>query len=85
MKMRNGFVSNSSSASFVVALSALNKEEQCKVLDYGVYPDVPGYHDSWAITKDNDYIFGWSSMDNSDFSNYLGESLSQKLKWESDY
>jgi len=79
MKIRQGFVSNSSSASFVIALSILTEKQIEAILDYPGKPYNPEYHckygpDYWEnIVRDNDrgIISGWTTMDNGDFSTYL--------------
>ena len=75
MKIRSGFVSNSSSSSFVVSLNALSAAELKRLLKYqdvdGMPPDE--YRDSWQITVDTDkgVVQGWTNMDNGDLDEYL--------------
>jgi len=81
MKVRNGFVSNSSSSSFVVFKGALTKIQQEIILNYqdcisilreqnDELKEKFEYYDSdpWKIEEGDDWIFGETSMDN--FSMY---------------
>ena len=71
MKIRNGFVSNSSSSSFVIAKEALTEEQIDKLLEYSKNKE---NYDRWTITKEKYFIKGWTSMDNESI-NPLIESL----------
>ena len=85
MKTRQGFVSNSSSSSFVVALSVLNEKEIRKFLDYEEHSDGEDHWDSWNISIDEyrGVISGTTYMDNGDLDTYLGEELSGKCIYSS--
>jgi hypothetical protein len=89
MKIRLGFVSNSSSASFVVALSILTDKEKRRILDYENWAratDPRGIlRDSWDISEisNKDIIIGNTIMDNDDLANYLGEDLYSKMTFSS--
>jgi hypothetical protein len=84
MKIRNGFVSNSSSSSFVVALSVLSEEEKQKILGYVPFSNADEYKDHWSIRIDEirGVIYGFTTMDNGDLSKYLGEELNGKFIFE---
>ncbi len=86
MKIRNGFVSNSSSSSFVVALSVLNEDEKKKILDYVPFSneETEDYRDHWSIRVDETrgVIYGFTTMDNGGLSKYLGEELNSKFVFE---
>lgn len=87
MKIRNGFVSNSSSSSFVVALSVLNENEKKKILDYASFSNdesTDEYRDHWSIRVDETrgVMYGFTTMDNGDLSKYLGEELNSKFVFE---
>lgn len=82
MKIRTGFVSNSSSASFVVALDKITAADALKLMAYThngreVLGHIDGasreWVDSWSIDPDyhRGVIRGWTSMDNGDLSEYL--------------
>ena len=82
MKRRTGFVSNSSSASFVVALSVLSDLEKEKILGYTSDDE---FTDSWSIVLEEPkgIIRGFTIIDNGDLMRYLGPELSDKLTVDS--
>jgi len=89
MKIRSGFVSNSSSSSFVVALSVLTEKEKRKILDYEKVSRRESqnkYRDHWSIRVDKErgVMYGFTTMDNGDLSKYLGEDLEKKFIFEGD-
>ena len=75
MKIRSGFVSNSSSSSFVVSLSVISASDLQKLLQYSDVEEVPrrGWRDSWSIevNEEKGIVRGWTSMDNGDLDEYL--------------
>jgi len=79
MKTRNGFVSNSSSSSFVIATKHLTQEQIMKILNHMDYwnenfadlPDSGGKCDEewvWDVAVLKDHVTGSTWMDN--FSMY---------------
>lgn len=66
MKLRKGFVSNSSSASFVASLAKLSEEDQ-RILERAC--DSCGW--SFDIDEEAGLITGWTSMDNGELTEYL--------------
>lgn len=88
MKTRHGFVSNSSSASFVVALSVLSEKEIRKIKSYTQYEnsDENRYFDHWEIYEDQyrGILTGNTIMDNGSFSEYIGPELSGKFTFTGD-
>jgi len=70
MKIRLGFVSNSSSSSFVVQLSKITAEQLEKILNHR---EVSGEFDAWDLTKTKTEIEGTTNMDNFDMLEYLME------------
>ena len=86
MKTRNGFVSNSSSSSFIVSKSKLTDEEVLKIMAYDAYSqkcDEDGnYKDSWSFNSNGDKLTGWTPMDNGDFGDFVGSKIIDKLLYD---
>ena len=61
MKIRNGFVSNSSSSSFVIAKNAVTEEQITELI---AYTDSEDNHDCWGIGETEWFIRGGTMMDN---------------------
>lgn len=78
MKIRNGFVSNSSSSSFIIAVVDLlpwdirhnknNKEKIEFILDKVINE---ASEEGWAVRVENGYLFGTTWMDNFDLIEYI--------------
>lgn len=69
MKIRNGFVSNSSSSSFVVKKSYLSEYEINLIRNH---EDVAGC-EAWTISETDDTISGSTWMDNFSMFQYMKE------------
>ena len=67
MKIRSGFVSNSSSASFTVRMSDLSVA-QMKVIE--LHREEAG-EDAWSIYEEDGCVHGFTRMDNFDMRDYL--------------
>jgi len=67
MKIRNGFVSNSSSSSFVIQKKDITAEQLTQI---NKHADEAG-SESWGITETDTTIEGWTMMDNFDMEEYL--------------
>ena len=85
MKKREGFVSNSSSASFILDKRYLTAEQIGKIIHTLESPDEV---ECWEITcNDADFIKAWTVMDNDVFSEYLKElEINSKaiVSWDGD-
>ncbi len=68
MKIRNGFVSNSSSSSFVIAKQALTQEKITKLLEYSNSED---NYDGWSIKEGKFFIKGYTIMDNGTIYDFI--------------
>jgi len=81
MKYRTGFVSNSSSSSFVCALSKLNAEQLVKLL---AYQDSPENTDGWAIhcSEDIGLVNGHTTMDNGALGDWCEKNGYNKVRFE---
>jgi len=89
MKIRQGFVSNSSSSSFIIERDGVTDKQLYKIknhLEYGKLKNVGDYfgkYDEWDIDVGEKYIHGWCSMDNFDmykFLEYIGIDMN-KVEW----
>lgn len=82
MKHRTGFVSNSSSASFIVAKSQISGLEAAALLAYNLSEENT---DGWSIWEDGDRLRGSTNMDNDALDEYLEkiEFDVRKMTWDS--
>ncbi len=71
MKIRQGFISNSSSSSFCVPLCKLKLKQFYQILHH--HPKGGRYfaEDAWDIEVKHGVLYGWTSMDNFDMAAYL--------------
>jgi hypothetical protein len=63
MKLRLGFVSNSSSSSFIVSKDLLSVS-QLELLQRVCESSIGKYHDSWNVYVEGDMVRGFTGMDN---------------------
>jgi len=92
MKIRAGFVSNSSSSSFVIPKRELTYEQIEKIRNHSEeagkhseYYDFGSVEDSWYISESEYYISGNCSMDNFDMHEFLVKYLKidkELIKWD---
>lgn len=93
MKTRHGFVSNSSSSSFMIRLHKLTELQIQQILEpnyatqnYGGEDDDGGFSYAWSIdiNRDGDRIDGYTSMDNFSMREYLDDIgvPSDIIRWE---
>ena len=78
MKIRNGFVSNSSSASFVLKTNKLSSNQLCRIFELIKEDEYDGTilkldSDRWSITKSENEISGHTWMDNDELSELFSE------------
>jgi len=88
MKIRNGFVSNSSSSSFIIQRSDLTASQLYAIehhIEYANEHELDGgnHHedDAWSITCDRDIIEGSTWMDNFSMSDVLDHLGVKNVKW----
>ena len=81
MKIRNGFVSNSSSSSFIIAMNKISDRQLNAIHNHGkIRQDLPQelkdifdleFDDSWEISKKQEYLTGSTMMDNFNMAGFL--------------
>ena len=92
MKLRQGFVSNSSSSSFWIKLDELTGKQIRRIKNHAakmreVDPHIPPHQVddyAWDIEMDEDFIGGQTWMDNFDMHFFLTERLGvaeDLIKW----
>ena len=89
MKLRSGFVSNSSSASFILLKKYLTEEQIKKILSYDMkeIEHEGGYGECWSIKDEEDIIRGITSMDNgilNDIIREMNPPMKALLEWSHD-
>jgi len=93
MKIRNGFVSNSSSSSFVINRSKLSKIQIKRIHDHifhaSKHPNIFPFLEDWEIeeNEDMDTITGFTWMDNFDMETYLRDFVKiadEDIIWDRD-
>ena len=81
MKYRNGFVSNSSSSSFIATLSRLTDDDIKKILEY---ENSPENTDNWGIHVNNEMglLEGYTVMCNGAFPEWCEKNGYNKVRFE---
>jgi len=71
MKIRIRFVSNSSSASFILDKKYLNAEQIVAIKKHGELPECHNNNDAWQIIEKEETIECSTSIDNFDLERYI--------------
>jgi len=86
MKLRNGFISNSSSSSFIINLKDLNDEQINKIINHMDYADDYGLReewlndwDTWHIKIKGYIVEGYTNMDNFDMYEFIDKIKDQAI------
>jgi hypothetical protein len=88
MKIRYDFVTNSSSSSFLISKKYLDYDQIRAIRDHHRLGEKMGFVESWLdypwnIKENNDFIAGYTSMDNFDMESFLNkiEVNMRKVTW----
>lgn len=88
MKTRNGFISNSSSSSFIISKNCLSELQINAIKNHATTSyfkrNACNEYDAWNIDEDEFCIYGRTDMDNfsmDDFLRVLGVNMSI-VKWD---
>lgn len=84
MKIRQGFVSNSSSSSFVINKECLSPKQIKQIYKHQTSGLDFALTDYWSITEDEYRLYGSTIMDNFDMAEFL-EIIgvnSKDIQWE---
>jgi hypothetical protein len=75
MKVRSGFVSNSSSSSFIISTDDITVEQFKKIANYIEGSDAIGItvHTRWYIQEENNKVVGVTTGDDGQMKRYLNE------------
>ena len=71
MKVRNGFVSNSSSSSFVIPIKALDEGQIELIKNHIAVSPNEDSGDAWSIYLNDNCLRGYTHMDNFDMRRFL--------------
>ena len=88
MKIRYDFVTNSSSSSFLISKKYLDYDQIRAIRNHHKLGEKMGFVESWLdypwnIKENNDFITGYTSMDNFDMESFLSkiEVNMRKVTW----
>ncbi len=73
MKIRKGFVSNSSSSSFVISLNNITATQLKMIEDHYKISELLDDGDRWTINSNGSVVTGYTWMDNFDMCSFLAD------------
>ncbi len=87
MKIRIGFISNSSSASFILDKRYITSDDIQKIRNFcsDVGENEGQCWDSWSVTETGDFLNCYTTMDNGYLFKWIKENLNIPLKAIVDY
>ncbi len=74
MKVRNDFVTNSSSSSFIISKRCLDDDQIEAIRKHGKLGEILNMwcaDEPWNILENDNYISGWTGMDNFNMGDFL--------------
>lgn len=89
-KIRNGFVSNSSSSSFIIARRDLSQNQLAQLVEIASGP-IGEWDDSWYVSEVADGVSGFTIMDNGGKDDGMYKVLQKldidmsKVEWNEDH
>jgi hypothetical protein len=81
MKTRHGFVSNSSSSSFIIKYDDITAKQLNQIRNYS---PAPYDNDGWSINFYDDSVTGFTVMDNGSIGNFFKEIGVTNINWDYD-